>query len=108
MPRRDWYCEDVLSGKVEVKRIWEDDRVLAFYNDFKPEARVHVLLIPKEHLASVLDSRAIDGALLKSLVQAIQAVAQQTGLDKIGFSVRTNAAGQNVTPHMHWHIMSFD
>jgi hypothetical protein len=32
MARRDWYCEDVLSGKIEVRQVWEDERVLAFHH----------------------------------------------------------------------------
>ena len=88
---RDWFCEDVLSGKVEVEKIWEDDRVLAFHHP-KPRAEIHAVVIPKEHVESVLDSKAVDGALLESMILAVQKVAQELGLDKSGFYVRTNAA----------------
>ena len=101
---RDWFCEDVLSGKVEVDKIWEDDHVLAFHHP-KPRAEIHAVVIPKEHVESVLDSKAVDGALLESMILAVQKVAQELGLDKSGFYVRTNAAAPKVTPHMHWHVM---
>ncbi|MBW7884373.1 MAG: HIT domain-containing protein [Caldilineaceae bacterium] len=103
MAFRDWYCEDVLSGKIEVKKVWEDDRVLAFHHP-QPAGEIHVVVIPKEHVPSLLDARALDGALLSSMVLAIQQVAQALGLDKTGFYVRANAAAPGVTPHMHWHI----
>ncbi len=104
MARRDWYCEDVLSGKIEVRKVWEDERVLAFRHP-QPMAEIHVVVIPKTHVPSILDPLALDGALLSSMVRAIQEVARQLGLEKTGFYVRTNVAGPGVTPHMHWHIV---
>jgi len=103
MARRDWYCEDVLSGKIEVKKVWEDDTVLAFHHP-QPHTGIHVVVIPKKHVSSILDPSALDGVLLTSMVRAIQKVAVSLGLDQAGFYIRTNAAGPGVTPHMHWHI----
>jgi len=103
MPRRDWYCEDVLSGKVEIHKVWEDERVLAFHAP-TPHADIHVVVIPKQHVPSLMDPLALDGALLTSMVRAIQETARALGLDQTGFYVRANAAAPGVTPHMHWHI----
>lgn len=103
MAYRDWYCEDVLSGKIQVKKVWEDERVLAFHHPI-PQAEIHVVVIPKTHVPSILDPSALDGALLTSMVRAIQRIAQEFGLDETGFYVRANAAAPGVTPHMHWHI----
>lgn len=104
MTRRDWYCEEVLSGKLEIDRIWEDELVLAFHHP-RPASQIHAVVIPKKHVSSLLDPMALDGALLSSMVRAIQEVARQLGLDHTGFYVRSNAAAPGVTPHMHWHIM---
>ena len=103
MARRDWYCEDVLTGKIEVKKVWEDDLVLAFHHP-QPQSEIHVVVTPKKHVPSILDRNALDGALLTSMVRAIQEVAISLGLDKAGFYVRANAAAPGVTPHMYWHI----
>ena len=103
MPRRDWYCEDVLSGKITVSKVWEDERVLAFHHP-TPQAEIHVVVIPKQHVASLLDPLGLDGALLSSMLRAIQETARALGLDQAGFYVRANAAAPGVTPHMHWHI----
>lgn len=103
MARRDWYCEDVLSGKVEVSKVWEDDRVLAFHHP-TPQSEIHVVVIPKKHIPSILDPQAADGSLLSSMILAIQEVAHSLALDQLGFYVRANAASEGVTPHMHWHI----
>lgn len=105
MAKRDWYCEDVLTGKLEVRRVWEDERVLAFHHP-EPKAEVHVVVIPKAHVASILAPQALDGELLTSMVRAVQETARALGLDETGFFVRTNAAAPGVTPHMHWHVVS--
>lgn len=103
MARRDWYCEDVLSGRLEVEAVWEDERVLAFHHP-RPKAEIHVVVIPKKHVSSILDPAALDGELLSSMVRAVQETARGLGLDEEGFYVRTNAAAPGVTPHMHWHV----
>ena len=104
MARRDWYCEDVLSGKVEVRRVWEDELVLAFHHP-QPGAEIHVVVIPKAHVGSILDPLALDGELLTSMVRGVQETARALGLDGTGFYVRTSAAAPGVTPHMHWHVV---
>jgi len=102
--KRDWYCEDVLSGRLEVRKVYEDERVLAFHHP-RPVAEVHVVVIPKDHVPSIIDPKAIDGRLLESMIRAVQAAARSLGLDTRGFYVRANAAAPGVTPHMHWHVM---
>jgi histidine triad (HIT) family protein len=104
MARRDWYCEDVLSGKIEVDVVWENDEVLAFHHP-QPTSEIHVVVVPKKHISSILDVDAADGSLLISIIQAIQITAERTELDQYGFYVRINAAAPGVTPHMHWHIV---
>jgi histidine triad (HIT) family protein len=103
MAKRDWFCQDVLSGKIHVNRVWEDDLVLAFHHPI-PKSDIHVVVIPKAHISSILADSAMDGALLSSIVQAIQTVARELALDRSGFYVRVNAAAPGVTPHLHWHI----
>ena len=105
MARRDWYCEDVLSGKLNVESVYEDDLVLAFHHP-RPVAQVHVVVVPKAHVAGLMDVAALDGDLLCSMMQATQKTATSLGLiDGRGFYVRANAAAPGVTPHMHWHVI---
>jgi histidine triad (HIT) family protein len=105
MALTDWYCDEVLPGKLEVSRIFEHDLVLAFHHP-RPSARPHAVIIPKEHVSSVLDSKALDPELLVSMVRAVQEVAHALGLDRDkGFFIRANAAAPGVTPHMHWHVL---
>ncbi len=107
MERRDWYCEDVLSGKINVKKIWEDDRVLVFYHP-TPSSEHHAVVIPKRHISSIMDPMAVDNSLLTSMVTGVQRAAVELGLNEKGFYVRTNAIAPGVTPHMHWHVQDFE
>ena len=104
MGHRDWYCEDVLTGKLKVKKVWQDEHVLAFHHP-RPKSKIHVVVIPKRHVKSLLSRKARDGELLSSMLLAIQRVAKKLKLDKKGFYIRVNAAAPDVTPHMHWHIL---
>lgn len=99
----DWYCEDVFTGKLKVKTVWEDRRVLAFHHP-RPKSPIHVVVVPKKHVKSLLSKKAVNGKLLESMLTAIQKVAKKLKLDKNGFYIRANAAAPDVTPHMHWHI----
>ncbi len=107
MERRDWYCEDVLSGKINIKKIWEDDRVLVFYHP-TPSTKCHAVVIPKKHIRSIMDPMAINGELLTSTFAGVQKAALALNLDQKGFYVRTNAVAPGVTPHMHWHVHEFE
>ncbi len=104
MAHYDWYCEDVLSGKIEVRVLWEDAQDLAFHHP-NPSAEIHVGVIPTSPIESILDAEAADGKLLRSMVWAVQQAARSLRLEQAGFYVRTNVTGPGITPHMHWHLM---
>lgn len=105
MARADWYCEDVLSGKLSVDGLFDDDRVMAFHHPY-PSARPHVVVIPKAHVSSLLAPQALDADLLVSMLTAVRHAAREVGLDgESGFYLRANAAAPGVTPHMHWHLL---
>jgi len=86
--------------------VFESEHVIAF-EDLHKVAPVHVLVIPKVHVDSLLTLSKDDAALLSGLQAAIQAVAHITGVDQTGFRVVTNAgaaAGQTVF-HLHFHVI---
>lgn len=101
--KRDWYCEDLLTGKVKADVLWEDERAVAYRHPF-PQSPLHALVIPKKHVGSLLAPEAADPALLASMQRGAQSAATALGLDREGFQVVANVAGPDVTPHMHWHV----
>lgn len=102
--KRDWFCEDVLSGKRQVKVLYDDERVLGFEHPY-PMYQIHGVVIPRAHVASLLAPEAVHGDLLMSMLKGVQAVARALGLEDKGFQLQANAAAPGVTPHMHWHVV---
>ncbi|HWI63563.1 MAG TPA: histidine triad nucleotide-binding protein [Symbiobacteriaceae bacterium] len=99
------FCK-IVAGQIPANKVYEDDLVLAFH-DIQPQAPVHVLVIPKKHLASVNDLHADDSAMLSHLFTAVQQVAKAAGIAETGYRTVTNTgknAGQ-VVPHLHFHVM---
>lgn len=97
----------ILRGEIPCAKVYEDEHVLAF-NDIYPKAPIHVLIIPKQHLAGVQDARPGDEELLGRLLVAANAVAQQLGVRQSGFRLVANCgagAGQEV-PHLHLHLLA--
>jgi histidine triad (HIT) family protein len=99
------FCE-IVAGRIPSRVAYQDDTVLAFH-DIKPEAPVHVLLVPKKHLASLLDLEPEDDALVGSLVRRARDLAKELGLGERGFRLVFNAgadAGYSVF-HIHLHLL---
>lgn len=97
------FCR-IARGEIPSSKVYEDDGVLAF-RDIQPSAPVHILVIPKLHVASVVDP-GTSPALLAQVMAAVQAIARQEGLDN-GFRLISNTgpdANQEVH-HLHFHIL---
>jgi histidine triad (HIT) family protein len=98
------FCK-IVRGEIPSEKVYEDEAVLAF-RDIHPQAPVHVLVIPKTHIAS---ANAIDGensGLVARCFEAIPTIAAQAGLVG-GYRVITNCgadAGQTVH-HLHFHVL---
>ena len=93
-------------GEIPATIVYEDDTTLAF-RDLDPKAPVHVLVIPREHIASVTDVTAAHAAALGRLFIAARTVAEQEGLAHSGYRLVVNAgsdAGQSVD-HIHMHVL---
>ena len=103
--KRDWYCEVVLTGRAPIDRVYEDDLVLAFHHP-RPEAAVHVVVIPKAHTPSLLGAAARDPRLLVAMIGAVQEVASRLKIGEEGLKLTANAGAPGVTPHLHWHVTS--
>ena len=103
--KRDWFCEDVLTGRATIERVFEDDLVLAFHHP-RPIAPKHVVIIPKRHISSLLGPEALDPVLLVAMIRAVQEVAARLNVGTEGVKLTANAGAAGVTPHMHWHVTS--
>jgi histidine triad (HIT) family protein len=99
------FCQ-IAAGKVPARFVHQDDEIVAFH-DLNPQAPTHVLLIPRRHIATLLDAGPEDVPLLGRLQHTAVEVARQLGLEDDGFRLVTNcleAAGQSVF-HVHLHLL---
>jgi histidine triad (HIT) family protein len=96
----------VLRGELPCQKVYEDDHVLAF-RDIRPQAPVHILVIPKGAYAS-LDDFATDAAdaELAGLLRAAGKIAREQGLAETGYRILANTGrdGHQEVPHFHLHI----
>ena len=99
------FCK-IAAGELGTPFVAETDLVVAF-DDLAPQAPVHVLIVPKQHVASVADLTAEDGDLFADLVGVANRVARERGIADTGYRLLTNAgpdAGQTVF-HLHMHLL---
>jgi histidine triad (HIT) family protein len=99
------FCLIVL-GEAPADVLHSSDHVLAF-RDANPQAPVHVLLIPKEHVTSVRELGDRQAPMLLELMRAASHLARAEGIDQRGWRLVTNVgaeAGQSV-PHLHFHLL---
>ena len=99
------FCK-IANKQIPAKIAFEDDDVLAFH-DINPGAPTHLLVIPKQHIASLAEAGPGDQALLGKLLLAARRAAEEAGLLASGFRVVVNTgpdAGQSVH-HLHVHVL---
>ena len=99
------FCK-MATGEIKPTVVYENERVLAF-RDIRPRAPVHVLVIPKQHIATLDDLPTDDPALAAELFQAVQRVAELEGLSAKGYRTVINCrgdGGQEVY-HLHLHVL---
>ena len=99
------FCR-MVTGEIQPDIVFENELVLAFH-DVRPRAPVHVLIIPKQHIATLDDLDEDDRLLAGELLLAAQKVARHTDLAENGFRTVINCradAGQEVF-HLHLHVM---
>jgi histidine triad (HIT) family protein len=99
------FCK-IVDGEIPSNLVYKNDDVIAFH-DSSPQAPTHILVIPRKHISTLLDSADEDTELLGKLQAAAIEIARQQGLDQDGFRLVTNClegAGQSVF-HLHVHLL---
>ena len=98
------FCK-IISGQIPSNKVFEDELVYAF-RDINPQAKTHVLIVPKAHIESAADITAENSAVVAHIFEVIPKIAGSEGL-KNGFRVITNSgpdACQSVH-HLHFHLL---
>jgi histidine triad (HIT) family protein len=99
------FCK-IIQGNIPAKIVYQDGDVLAFY-DIKPQAPVHILIIPKSHIAKIDDVTGADAEIMGKIIVAAKKIARQLNINENGYRLVFNngpAAGQEVY-HIHLHLL---
>ncbi|MFC1716261.1 histidine triad nucleotide-binding protein [Candidatus Poribacteria bacterium] len=99
------FCK-IASGEIPAKIVFEDEKVMAF-EDINPQAPVHVVIIPKKHIPTILDLTGADQELVGYIHTVANQIAAEKSLAENGFRLVTNckrSAGQTVF-HLHTHLL---
>ena len=99
------FCK-IIQKEIPANIVYEDEEVLAF-RDIQPAAPVHILVIPKKHIASLVDLKPGEEAIIAKIYQVIQQIAKQEKIADKGFRVIVNCGedgGQEV-PQLHFHLL---
>ncbi len=98
------FCK-IAMGEIPSNKVYEDDLCLAFH-DINPQAPVHVLVIPKTHIASADEIGADNSAAVAHIFEVIPTVAKKAGITN-GYRVITNCGEDacQTVKHLHFHVM---
>jgi histidine triad (HIT) family protein len=99
------FC-NIISGERRSKKVYEDELVYAF-EDINPQAPVHILIVPKKHISTLLDIKEEDKSLMGHLYMIANRIARERGVADRGFRTLINCnpeSGQTVY-HIHLHLL---
>ena len=98
------FCK-IIEGAIPSKKAYEDDKIYAFY-DIAPQAPVHILVIPKLHMASMDEVNADNADVVAHIFTKIPEIAREAGITN-GYRVVSNCGDDacQTVKHLHFHIL---
>lgn len=98
------FCK-IINGEISSEKVYEDDDMIII-KDLNPQAPIHLLLLPKEHYANIIEMSDSQAQTLAKCIKRFSAIAEQLGL-KNGFRLVSNKGsdGRQSVEHLHIHIL---
>jgi len=99
------FCK-IAQGEIPATKVFEDKDIMAFH-DLNPQAPKHLLVIPKQHIATINDTSDADNILLGNMILGAKKVAQTEGLSNSGYRLvfNINPDGGQTVYHIHLHLL---
>ncbi len=99
------FCK-IVNGEIPSKKVYEDELVYAF-EDITPQAPVHVLIIPKEHIASALEVNEENSNIIGHVFKVAGKIAKDLNIAENGFRIVNNCGehGGQTVHHIHFHML---
>lgn len=98
------FCK-IANKEIPSKLVYEDDQMVAFH-DLSPQAPVHLLIIPKKHIASLDDVEKEDEPLMGYILYKVKDIAAEAGIEN-GYRLVSNCGsdGLQTVEHLHFHLL---
>ena len=100
------FCR-IVEKKIPSKKVYEDESIFAF-EDINPQAPVHILVVPKKHISTILEAKEEDNELIGRMFQTANKLAKDKGVAERGFRLVLNCnreSGQTIY-HIHLHLLA--
>jgi histidine triad (HIT) family protein len=99
------FC-DIVAGKASADKVYEDEMVVAFW-DANPVRPIHILIVPRHHVATLNDVKQ-DDPILSHIGQTARKIAEQFGVAESGYRlfINVNRGGGQVVFHLHAHVIA--
>ena len=99
------FCQ-IVSGEVPTDIVYQDEEVIAFH-DIKPQAPVHLIIIPRRHIHSLVHLSEADLSLVGDMVGIANQLAKREGVAESGYRLVINCGeeGGQLVPHLHLHLI---
>lgn len=99
------FCK-IIEGALPSRKVFENDSILAFH-DIKPAAPVHIVIIPKKHIATMNDVTDEDAPMIAELFAVARQIAKEQGIAESGYRLinNVNADGGQLVYHLHIHLL---
>ena len=100
------FCK-IIKGEIPSEKVYEDEEILAF-KDIHPAAPIHILVIPKKHIATLMNVTPEDSNIMAKILESIQKIVKQLDIEENGFRLIANCgpdSGQEVM-HIHFHLLA--
>jgi len=99
------FCK-IVTGEIPSDTLYQDEEAIAF-RDINPQAPVHVLIIPREHVASLADLTESRSTLMGHMVDVANQLAKKEGVSESGYRLAINCGeqGGQLVPHLHLHLL---
>ena len=99
------FCK-IIKGEIPSKKVYEDEKVYAFY-DISPEAPIHFLVIPKEHIESANALKEENASVVAHIFLVINKLVSELGIAEKGYRIVNNCGedGGQTVKHLHFHVL---
>ena len=100
------FCK-IIKGEIPSAKVYEDDKVYAF-RDIEPQAPVHILIIPKEHIASANELTEENASIVGHIFAVAAKIAKEEGIAEGGYRIVNNCGqdGGQTVGHIHFHLLA--